>query len=308
MGVIRNVNPGNEPTTKGYLHGQLWNRPVASPGKWIIFRVVHWDVENPVIWLDGQVSNPPPPAFDNGQPNDPINRRPFNFKTCEVYTGGEIGLQFQQNPNNYPFRKLPASAQGIIGLQNVVWKETPPVFKPRLPGAPIGELTGASVSTIGINTQNINSRYLYFDFLGEFFHTLSEPYISRFPYVGSVMVYSAPEFPADTSVDWGNPVYPIEFGEIEPIGLISVAGTSTWRITGDTPPMVSRQGFTATGVTFAVDTISLIQSRAILSILDADTTLIPDRDNPFVDWNGSGSAVPVALKWDDNLSLFTTYD
>jgi hypothetical protein len=38
MGVIRGVNPGNEPKTKDYLHGQLWNRPKKDQRfEWLIF-------------------------------------------------------------------------------------------------------------------------------------------------------------------------------------------------------------------------------------------------------------------------------
>jgi hypothetical protein len=39
VGVIRGINPGNEPLAKGYLHGQLWNRPVSERvGKYLCIK------------------------------------------------------------------------------------------------------------------------------------------------------------------------------------------------------------------------------------------------------------------------------
>jgi hypothetical protein len=41
VGAILGIGVDKEPTTKGYLHGQLWNRPAQEKDLWILFRVDH---------------------------------------------------------------------------------------------------------------------------------------------------------------------------------------------------------------------------------------------------------------------------
>lgn len=71
MGVILGVTVREEPSTDGYLRGQLWNRPRTADGEYILFRVEHYNrfslfgladvlgvdtVEDPIYDEDGAIA------------------------------------------------------------------------------------------------------------------------------------------------------------------------------------------------------------------------------------------------------------
>lgn len=41
MGIIIGVHSGNEPTARGYLRGQIWNRPTVAKASYLCFRLIH---------------------------------------------------------------------------------------------------------------------------------------------------------------------------------------------------------------------------------------------------------------------------
>jgi hypothetical protein len=285
VGVIRGINPGNEPLAKGYLHGQLWNRPTSQPGKWIIFRVIQSEVSSGIEWLDGAVITPHPPAVYLGQ-FDPGNIKPFGAIKCDVYTGEAPVNQSSGQPLSIP-RVLPAGGAGFALPQQVSWEQTLPIFQ-----------NGFSITTIGINTTGVSSRYLHFDFLGEFFKSMPPVFdlVEMIPRRHRILVYTADSFPTDTTVD-SNDLFSAPIDAI-PIAKAESPQRGVWLVNGYPATGMDYNYFSMSGLLFIADTITLENSRFSRQYFDADASIIPNRYTSF--WNGgqSSDASGSVFHWD----------
>lgn len=267
-----------EPKVDGYLHGQLWNRPVSDSGKWIIFRIIQPEVPTAINWLDGVVTTPHPPAIYIGS-SDPGNIRPFSLLKCDVYTGDPPPAP-RPSETGINRRFLPANGLGTIAPQSVLWEEAASVF-----------LGGVSVATIGINTKGVSARYLYFDFLGEFYKSALAIYNpgEMIPKGSRMLIYTADEFPLEAAVDWDNLVSAP--AGATPIARARLSCTGIWLTNG---LVVAVSGgynyFSTSGLLFAADTADLSSSRFVREIFDADSTVIPNRNSTGQDWNGTLSS------------------
>jgi hypothetical protein len=99
VGVILGVGVDKEPRAKGYLHGQLWNRPPETDAEWILFRLQHYNrfcypynFASAVQFIDENIA--PAPSYDT-------DGLAPNLDASLVYAGAAIEGAVYQNSRAY---------------------------------------------------------------------------------------------------------------------------------------------------------------------------------------------------------------